>query len=617
MAKHVNQSIEIAQIVEDVKKDLYLRQLERKGIENQWLINLNFIAGNQYLQQDSHDIDFSKRFYWEEKKVYNHISGILEHRIAKLCSIKPKIMVVPASADSTDLASARTCQSICDALWHKDKLSKVITRATTWSEACGTAFYKITWNKQGGDLLELSSGEKASIGEVKIDAISPFEIYPQSLSCEELEDNASIIHARAVDISKIKDMYGIDVEGENLPQFTIKQPIDKYSANLTNADVYSFSNIDKKASSALVIEKYILPNSVDTDGRLIIVCGDYLVYDGKLPYINGVNGKRGYPFVKQVSFNLAGSFYGTSVVERLIPLQKDYNALKNRKIEFLNRISMGVVLAEDGAVDIESLEDEGLEPGKIIVYRQGSTPPTFMPSHSVPLDFQEEEIRLQSEFSSISGVSDLLSRFDFNVSNISGTALQIILEQENSKLAITTDSINQAVCDIATQILRLYKQFATLPRVMNIVGDKGGVDSMCFSSADITTQDVIIDTQSETISSPAQQRSTIFEILNSGLLQEDDGKLNRATRQKLIEMLGLGIYDMSGDITALQVKQAQKENLIFEKGKEVKVKEIDDHELHIHEHTCYLLSNESASSNDKIYNKVLEHIREHKKFEHM
>lgn len=96
------------------------------------------------------------------------------------------------------------------------------------------------------------------------------------------------------------------------------------------------------------------------------------------------------------------------MVERAIPIQRAYNAVKNRKHEFLNRIAMGVLTVEDGSVDLDSLEGDGLGPGKIIVYRQGSTPPKLMNCGSVPSDFSVEEDRLLREFVEVSGVSEIM-----------------------------------------------------------------------------------------------------------------------------------------------------------------------------------------------------------------
>lgn len=70
--------------------------------------------------------------------------------------------------------------------------------------------------------------------------------------------------------------------------------------------------------------------------------------------------------------------YGKNgLVDRLIPLQRAYNAIKNRELEYINRITMGVLCVEDGSVDIDELREDGIYAGKVIVYRQGTQKPSF------------------------------------------------------------------------------------------------------------------------------------------------------------------------------------------------------------------------------------------------
>jgi len=125
---------------------------------------------------------------------------------------------------------------------------------------------------------------------------------------------------------------------------------------------YIYNNIEKKIkhNSALVIEKYECPTVKYPFGRLIIVAGNKLVHIGELPYLNATNLERGFPFIRQCSIVNPGCFWGTSVIERCIPIQRSFNAIKNRKHEFLNRLSMGVLAVEDGSVDTDNLEEEGI-----------------------------------------------------------------------------------------------------------------------------------------------------------------------------------------------------------------------------------------------------------------
>ena len=70
--------------------------------------------------------------------------------------------------------------------------------------------------------------------------------------------------------------------------------------------------------------------------------------------------------------------YGkTGLVSLLYPWQKKYNSIMNAHDEHLALTSCGYMLVEDGSIDVDELAEDGLAPGKILVYRQGSQPPTF------------------------------------------------------------------------------------------------------------------------------------------------------------------------------------------------------------------------------------------------
>ena len=602
-------------LVEDVKKDLMRRQIERKIYESQWRLNMNFVIGNQYcaISNNNEVVSYDKRYDWQEREVYNHIASVVEIRQSKLNAVRPKMHVLPASSDVKDVSASKLSSAVLESVRHKLKLNELISQATTWSEVTGTAFYKVVWNKDGGRLLK--SEPTLYEGEVEVDVVAPFEIFPYSNCISNIADNPSIIHARAYPVSEIKSNWGIEVEGEALDVFSLSSTLGNsgmgYTQNVTTCSTAV------KENHALVIERYEAPSSQYPEGRLVIVIGDRLVYDDKLPYKNGKDGERGYPFIKQICIGVPGQFWGVSVVERCIPVQRAYNALKNRKQEFLNRLSMGVLMVEDGACDIDNLEEEGLTPGKVVVYRQGANPPSMMGTSRIPVDFASEEARLLSEFSVISGVSELMRQSALSLTNMSGTAIQLLIEQDSSRLSCTIDSIKFACIDIAKHILMLYKQFALTCRIAKIIGDKNSIEVISFNGSSLGSDDIVCDSEAEVLTSKAQQKSMIMELLGSGLLHDDNGKISRSNRIKLLEMLGLGFYDNGHDLDALQIKSATRENVNFSnRDFSDEVEEYDDHELHIKEHIAYLLSADGLElKKDKsAKEKVLKHIREHKQF---
>lgn len=602
-------------IVKEVLEDFQNRVLERKSYETQWKLNMNFYMGNQFCSIGFGGLveDGDRQYFWQEREVFNHIAPKIDTRLAKLSAIKPKLYVVPASSDERDAYTAKLSKKILDSVSAKYGLSQKINQATKWSEICGTSFYKIFWNSNLGQVVAIEdSGRKIKAGDVDIAVCSPFEIYPDFTTCENLEDCQSIIHAKAYSVEEIKQMYDVDVKGKDINVFSLDSSFS--TGGLGYNGIGTKINESTKRNAGLVIEKYIRPSEEHPNGRLIIIAGDKLVFDGELPYINGIDGKRDFPFIKQVCCDEVGSFWGKSLIERMIPIQRAYNAVKNRKHEFLNRLTLGVLAVEDGSVDIENLEEEGLAPGKILVYRQGANVPKYLDNEHLPTDFEKEEERLLEEFTALSGTSEMGDMTTISAS-MSGVALELLLDENQTRLSFTTDSIKSAIKQIGKHLLRLYKQFANIPRLVKIVGENGMPEIFYFKSSDISSDDVQFETESGGADTLTQRRNMIYTLLDKGLLTDEDGKLSQSLKSKILEMIGFGNWENSQDLDSLHIRRADNENLAMLDKEEIKVKPIDDHNLHINEHIAYMLSGEyEKNATEEVENIFLKHIEEHKKF---
>ena len=602
-------------IVKEVLEDFQNRVLERKSYETQWKLNMNFYMGNQFCSIGFGGLveDGDRQYFWQEREVFNHIAPKIDTRLAKLSAIKPKLYVVPASSDERDAYTAKLSKKILDSVSAKYGLSQKINQATKWSEICGTSFYKIFWNSNLGQVVAIEdSGRKIKAGDVDIAVCSPFEIYPDFTTCENLEDCQSIIHAKAYSVEEIKQMYDVDVKGKDINVFSLDSSFS--TGGLGYNGIGTKINESTKRNAGLVIEKYIRPSEEHPNGRLIIIAGDKLVFDGELPYVNGIDGKRDFPFIKQVCCDEVGSFWGKSLIERMIPIQRAYNAVKNRKHEFLNRLTLGVLAVEDGSVDIENLEEEGLAPGKILVYRQGANVPKYLDNEHLPTDFEKEEERLLEEFTALSGTSEMGDMTTISAS-MSGVALELLLDENQTRLSFTTDSIKSAIKQIGKHLLRLYKQFANIPRLVKIVGENGMPEIFYFKSSDISSDDVQFETESGGADTLTQRRNMIYTLLDKGLLTDEDGKLSQSLKSKILEMIGFGNWENSQDLDSLHIRRADNENLAMLDKEEIKVKPIDDHNLHINEHIAYMLSGEyEKNATEEVENIFLKHIEEHKKF---
>lgn len=596
------------EIVTFVTEEYVRRRNERLPFEKQWKLNLNYVAGNQYCEiLPNGQIHEEEKYYgWQSRSVFNHIAPIVDTRLAKLTRVRPIMSVRAVSAEEKDIKTAIVTSDLLQSTMQRISLDKIISKATSWSEVCGTSFYKVLWNENGGKKIGEKDGDAVFEGDVEVKNVSPFEIFPDSVFHSEISECKSIIHARAVSIDEIYETYGVVVDGEEVDVFTLSK--DEVSKN----GGYTAKKTSQKVKDHAVLIEYYERCSKDyPNGRYIAVAGGKLLLNSELLYLNGIDGRRDFPFVRQVSTSQVGCFFGTSLVERLIPLQRAYNAVKNRKYEFMNRVSMGVINVEDGSVDTDELIDEGLSPGKVIVYRQGSRPPQMMSSGSVPLDFTYEEERLSSEFVSISGTSEVSKTSDVASSTMSGAAIELLIEQDETRLSVTAESIRNAIKEIGKQVIRIFRQFAKNTRIMRSIGEGKAVKLFYFNSSDLSSDDIVFDTENELTQTPAQKKTAVLEMLSSGLLTDESGRISSRTKVKILEILGYGSLANAQDIITLHASKAEKENLELSDS-DVKVDGLDDHSVHVEEHLRKLLSLDNENLRDSSYKqRIKKHIAEH------
>lgn len=589
------------ELVAEVRADFKRRQEERRAIERGWQLNMNFLSGNQYCDVNSlGEIESDAGgYYWQEKRVFNHIAPAVDTRCCKLTGIRPKLAVRAASEDDDDRRSAKLASAILAATCEDCDVDGAISAATVWSEACGTVFYKIIWDSYAGNEIGRTfDGASVREGKIRLQVVPPFEIYPDTLSEQSLANQPSIIHARAVPVADIYAAYGVKIAGRDIEEYAQSRASGK-----------SASPCSVKHGYEVVIERYVRPDCQYPDGRLTIVAGDKLLFDGALPYINGENATRTYPFAVQYCVPLAGSFFGTCIVDRLIPVQRAYNAVKNRKHEFLNRIAMGMIAVEEGSVDTDELLEDGLTPGKILIYRQGGTPPEMLTLGSVPSEFTVEEERLEEEFDKISGTSDITQRANAFTSVTSATGLQLIIEQDEARLNVCYEQIKSALKNIGKMMLRLYRQFASSVRLIRFSAGNDALSALSFKGSDITGDDVVLEADSDINMTPARRRATIYDMIDKGLFSDENGKLNPAVKMKLLQSLGYNGFTGGRDIGELHRRRCAEENAELKRGGDVAVKVYDDHAAHVEEHTAFLLTEKLTDEQEA---RICAHLNEHK-----
>lgn len=589
---------------------------ERIRQERQWYLNLAFYYGNQHVQfrqtqgGGPFDLYVPRAPYYRVRIVINQVRRIVRKELSRLTAQKPNAFVVPSSSEDADVFAAQAATQIWDSLWRELKFNKILREAVFWQITCGNGFIKTYWDATKKDP---NSEEE---GAICISAINPFHIFVPDLMCTELEDQAYIIHAQVRTNSWIKQHFGLEGSMNKLEE------VDEGLQN-----VMGVSRNDTKKDQSIILEIWVKPGYLPElpNGGMFTVVADQLVqgFEG-WPYEHGQ-----YPFSKLDSIP-TGKFYTASVIEDLIPIQKELNRSRGQLIESKNRMSKPQLAAEKGSVDARKITTE---PGQLIEYAVGFNPPTPIPLQNLPSYVTEEINRLYTDLSDMSGQHEV-SNGSTPPGVTAATAISFLQEQDESLIAPHYTSIEEATEKVAGQSLVYVKMFWDEPRTVKIVGIDGTFDVQTFKSADIKgNSDIRVESGSALPTSRAAKQAFIMDLMKMGFIAPEDG----------LEIMEVGGLNRIYEKIQVDKRQAQRENLkmrvITEEDLMVQQKEwdaadpklttdpnsglkltppllvpvhtYDNHELHIQIHNMYRKSQNFEAASPVTKQLFEEHVRQH------
>lgn len=610
-------------VIHNILEDLEKRKGQRSSLERQWTLNANFLVGNQYCEVRPYtgDIEQLEPVYeWLNRETFNNIAPLIQTRIANLKKVTYMMKVKPATNELDDYAKADVSTSV---LQYTQKSTDFESKKDTmiyWNELCGNCFWLSWWDKDKGekvavktvldigkDGVESKKQQAFYQGELDYGLITPYEVFPESVFKQGVENQRSIILEQVKSVEDIYDLYGIDVEGSDIETFELTPVTSGGGLGYENTVISIGHRTAENAEK--VITYFERPSKHRPNGLMVIIVGDeHLVYYGDMPYSK-------IPLIQSVCHEVPGQFFGKSVIEDLIPYQRTYNGCINSIHEYIKRLSLGNLLTEEGSIDIEEYETHGLEPGAFLVYKKGTNPPVTVQNGTLPTEIMTERYNLKSDMEYVAGVSQLMVNGNAPQTNMSGTAISNLMEIDNTRLSLTGDHIRNSIRKLAILWLEIYKRYAKTHRIVNCVGSNNIGKALVWSADDINSYDVEYTTENELLMSEEIQKQRFFDAYNMGLFTDNDGRIPERVKLTALEFMKIGNYTDIMNLNSLQIQAAQRENVFFESGVIPKISDYDEHEIHIEEHLRYILQMDFQILKHKKpeYAAVLEnHLKEHK-----
>lgn len=531
----------------------------RQQLERQWYINLAFYGGKQNVQlvpvSNSSGSGVGVRLYippapyYRARPVINRIRPIIRTELSKLTAQKPSATVVPATGEDADMAAAQAAEQIWDSIYREKKLRPIFRQAMLWTLCTGTGFMKVYWDssKKSPQWKDFSPEEKMILkkmghpsekppdGDFCYESITPFHLFVPDLLQEDIENQPYVIQVQTKSPDWIKLHYGIEVAPNVMEATDI---LNDSFLNLVGAG-------DFRRDSVLCYEVWVKPGNAPfmPNGGMFTIVGPHLVQfvEGN-PYIH-----QQYPFAK-IPHIPTGRFYADSVINDLVPIQREYNRTRGQITEAKNKMAHPQLMAAKGSIVASKVTTE---PGQVIEYNLGYPEPQPLPLQNLPTYVLQELDRLLMDFEDISGQHQV-SKGQVPAGVTAATAINFLQEQDESMLSVTHEGIEEAFEKIGYQTLCYVKQYWDIPRQVKVTGKDGFFNVVSFAGADLRDNtDIRVEAGSSLPTSKAAKQAFLMDMMTQGFIPPEKG----------LELMDMGGVQRLYEEIRVDAAQASRENM--------------------------------------------------------
>jgi hypothetical protein len=542
---------------------------------------------------DAHQISFGGDDGEIVQIAVNHIRNIGEHMVTMMTSSRPSMECRAANTDYQSLIQTQLGNGLLDYYMREKRLEEYFVDACRLAVCLGSGWIKLSWNSTLGNVvnqeeidLALESGEETPIkeyeGDLEYEVVSPLDII-LDLS-QEGRDHDWII------CRSYKNRYDLiakypDLEDE-IMAIESKSRIDGVGVS---------SSITDETDLIPVFEFYHKRTSAITNGRYIFFASSKAVfYDGDLPY-------RKIPIYPIYFSRFLGSPLGYTALFDVLPIQDAMNTLYTSALS--NNVAFGTqnILVPNGSnVDMNQLGGSL----NVITYNQQAGPPTPLNLTNTSPELYNFVNMLNNLAETISGINSVV-RGNPEASLRSASAIAMIQSNAIQFMSSLQASYTYLIENVGMGTLEILQDFATSPRIANIVGESGKSYMKTFKGTDIIKINrVLIDSANpltRTISGRVQMADNLLQYQ---LLKDPQQYLNIINNGKLE-------VGTEGTMKSFNLIRGENEGMM--QGIPQRALILDDHARHISEHASLLADpifrDPSAGQLQEI---VLSHIQEHK-----
>jgi hypothetical protein len=640
--------------------DEKFKQGEDWTTKRQILINTNYYLSNQWIGWDSQNrrVVTIPRRNNEERITYNIIKPRVMTKIAKQTKNRIKYDVMPDTNSQERIEIAKGATKFMHFWWNEEQMDRK-TRDIFLNNAvkafCATKTYfdpdlgdDITPSEEEAEKLGLKENKQTRTGKVVCQICDPLTLVidPAATNDDEIR---WIGEEKPKDVSYILHKYGKEVTPDENINYLAQYDVVN-SGLITNNDQEK-----KNKNMAMVRELWINPCPEYPNGlKVTTTRHEFLDIDENA-------GKHPYDIFGDIP--IPGSVKYEAFIKDMLPVQREINIIRTMFATHAKKMGNSIWLLPMGSnVDEDSINNDE---AAIIEYNASSNgKPERVGPNDIPSFFDRILEYAGKDIDDMSGAREISQgRLPAGLDTASGLALMV--EQENEKLAVSSQNYEQGMKKVLQRVLMLMKKHYTEERLGRILGSDNEVELIAFTGADLSGgEDINIVQGSSLPEMRSAQEERIMNLYKMGAIVRKDGEPDV---DAFLRLMGMGDSTEIYEQHQLDENRAKMENKLYQKMIEDKqllqtymgyekakadveiynqtieqesikaqiplepedfqqppvppkgiplVREFQDHEIHIYQHNIFRKSNDYDELPIELQSAIDKHVAEHEQILH-
>lgn len=599
----------------------------RNPYEPDMYLNTAYFAGQQWVKWAGGRLGKAALDPRRQVVTDNRIMPVVTHCSSRKVKNKPVFSVTPFSSDDADVEAASIGEKVLEGDWDYLDLQQKLFNAVLWSDVAGDGFWKLYWdstigtketflvmngqplmNPEDGTPLRASEADKVppelladvttkdlAPGDVCVEVISPFELFPDPLATS-MEDLEWMIEEKVRSVNYLKQRYPTDSEGG---QFTPTEDADVRGGVAESQLLGVVLDGNSTYKGVKLYEYWCKPNVEHPRGKRCVWANDTLLVEEE-PF-------DPMPYVRFSSVQVPGRFWSQGITTFLRDPQEQLNKLRTQIVENAKRLGNPALMASRQA----KVEYEGI-PGERISF--DSTVPDAVPQYLQPPtipDYVENEIdRILQSINEISGIHEV-SKAQVPTGVTAASAINLLQEQDDTRLGPQVQSMERALEKAGTKILKLRAQFNTDQRTIRLVGEDGDWDIFAFKGAMLGSEpQTQVQAGSAMPRSKAAKQAAMFQLLE--LAFQYGIPIDQRNLRKFFKDFEVGSLDRLFENISNDEGQTVREHRMLYNGEPVQITPVDDDQFHIKAHEDEAKTSRFAGKPPEIKQVFLKHLAEHR-----